>query len=286
MNIPDQPSALKPLKLGFSPCPNDTFIFEALVNKRIDTHGLLFNIIIQDVEELNKLAFNGIPDVTKVSFGAYLHLVKDYVLLNAGAALGRGCGPLLIAREPVKGNLADMVVAIPGESTTANLLLGFAYPEIQHKKVVLFSEIEDAVIHQQADLGLIIHESRFTYANKGLIKIADLGEVWEKRTFSPIPLGGIIAKRSLGMNKLIEISDLIKNSLQFAYAHTTVGKAYIKSLAQETEDAVIQQHIDLYVNNFSLELGAEGKKSVETLFRYAVKAGLIREIPESIFLEE
>ena len=248
-------------------------------------NGLSFDFVIRDVEELNQLAFKGIPDVAKVSFAAYLHLVKDYVLLNAGSALGRGCGPLLIARSTPVTDISKLMVAIPGLNTTANLLLGFAYPELTHKKVMLFSEIEEALLRGEVDLGLIIHESRFTYLQKGLHKVADLGEIWEQRTASPIPLGGIIARRNLGIDRLRLLSELIRRSLEYAYTHPDAGKNYIKSLAQETEDAVIQQHIDLYVNQFSLDLGQEGRQAVTALFQYAVKSGIIEKMPDNIFLD-
>jgi 1,4-dihydroxy-6-naphthoate synthase len=275
---------LKNIKLGFSSCPNDTFIFEALVNKRIDLDDLSFDLTVADVEVLNELAFKGLTDVTKVSFAAYLNLSKDYVLLNSGSALGRGCGPLLIANQEMTGDFSGLTVAIPGIHTTANLLLGFAYPEIVRKEFRLFSDIEDAVLTGEADLGLIIHESRFTYAAKGLVKIADLGEIWENRTGSPIPLGGIIAKRSLGADNILKVNTMIRKSLEFAYHYPEVVKAFVASWAQETEDAVIQQHIDLYVNHFSLDLGDEGKKAVTTLFDYAVKSGLINERPANLFI--
>ncbi|MHC1708253.1 MAG: 1,4-dihydroxy-6-naphthoate synthase [Bacteroidales bacterium] len=273
------------MKLGFSSCPNDTFIFDALVNHKIDTRKLSFEVFVSDVEELNTLAMSSRLDVTKVSYAAYLQLVKDYVLLDSGSALGRGCGPLLIANKAFNGDMSGLTVAIPGLYTTANLLLGFAYPQINRRKVMLFSEIEDAVLNGEVDLGLIIHESRFTYLSKGLMKIADLGEIWEQRTGLPIPLGGIIAKRSLGLEKIILINTLIRQSLEFAYDHPGAANAYIKSLAQETGDAIIQQHIDLYVNTFSLNLGPEGRAAVETLFSYAAGAGLISAIPAEIFLQ-
>lgn len=270
--------------LGFSSCPNDTYIFEALVNHRIESLGYHFDISIADVEALNQLAIQGKLDVSKVSFHTYLQVCEEYILLNAGAALGRGCGPLLIAANPFQPDeLKDKVVAIPGENTTANLLLDVAFPEIGQKKVMLFSAIEEAVLSGKADIGLIIHESRFTYEQKGLLKIADLGECWEKKTGSPVPLGGIIAKRSLGMDNILKISKLIRLSLEYAYAMPTTGWSYIKSLAQETDDAVIRQHIDLYVNEFTLDLGNEGKEAVEALFDYAIKAGIINKRPVKLF---
>ena len=274
------------LKLGFSSCPNDTFIFEAIVNQRIDLKELTFDLTIADVEELNMLAMAGRLDVTKVSFAAYLGLVNDYVLLNAGSALGRGCGPLLISKEPLIGDIDSLSVAIPGVNTTANLLLGFAYPGLVHKKIMLFSEIEDAVLQGIVDMGLIIHESRFTYEQKGLVKVADLGEIWEQKTACPIPLGGIIAKRSLGTETLNLLSNMVRSSLEYAYRNPEEGKPYIKSLAQETDDEVIRQHIDLYVNQYSIALGNEGRKAVKRLFLYAQHSGFIKPVDVEIFLND
>ncbi|MCX6271745.1 MAG: 1,4-dihydroxy-6-naphthoate synthase [Bacteroidetes bacterium] len=275
------------MRLGFSPCPNDTFIFDALVNHRIDGEGFEFEMYIADVEELNKRTLLGVAEVSKVSFHTYLHVYQQYVLLNSGSALGRGCGPLIIGKEDVRGDrLSEKTIAIPGENTTASLLLGFAFPDLKMKEIILFSDIEQAVLDGRTDLGLIIHESRFTYEQKGLKKIADLGEIWEKRTGNPIPLGGIIAKRSLGTAALQKIDRLIRKSLEYSYQYPEEGWPYIKSLAQETDDEVIRQHIGLYVNEFTLDLGTEGKAAVEALFDYAYWAGIIAEKPGDLFLRQ
>lgn len=254
------------LTLGFSPCPNDTFIFDALVNQKIDTEGLTFEPLLEDVETLNQWALEGRLSVTKLSFPAFFQSVQQYVLLNSGSALGKGVGPLLIKNEElVINNVADLTIALPGEHTTANLLFSFAYPDAVNKKFRLFSGIEDAVVQGETDLGVIIHENRFTYQQKGLYKVMDLGEYWEQQMKVPIPLGGIAIKRDLDLALHLTVDRLIRRSLEYAFAHYPVVTDYVKEYAQTMSEAVMRQHIDLYVNNYSLDLGEDGKKAIDTL---------------------
>lgn len=254
------------LTLGFSPCPNDTFIFDAMVNKKIDTKGITFNTRLEDVETLNKLAMQGQLAVTKLSFGVYNKVKDQYELLNSGSALGRGCGPLLIAREPISDeNIKDCKIAIPGENTTANLLFSLAFPEAKKKEIMVFSDIENAVLDGRVDAGVIIHENRFTYQLKGLVKIIDLGEYWENTTGSPIPLGGIFIRKDIPDHIKQEVDQIIHNSLQYSYKHYPVLSSYVTEHAQEMDEKVMRQHIDLYVNDFSLGLGEAGRAAVARL---------------------
>ncbi len=256
------------LTLGFSPCPNDTFIFDALVNQKIDTGGLSFDVVLEDVETLNQWALEGKLDITKLSFPAFFKSVHEYVLLESGSALGKGVGPLLVSKQD---NTAPDVnksrIAIPGINTTANLLLGFAYPEANNKIPLIFSAIEDAVISGETDLGLIIHENRFTYQDKGLHKVLDLGEYWESKNNVPIPLGGIVARRTLGSPLIPQVSLLIRESLSYAFDHYPDVMGYVKDHSQTMSEQVMRQHIDLYVNNYSLQLGDEGRNAIRELYR-------------------
>lgn len=258
----------KKIKLGFSSCPNDTFIFDAMVNSKIDTEGLEFETFIADVEVLNKKAFNEDLDVTKISFAAYMSLLDDYELLNSGSALGENCGPIIIAKEKFELNeLVNKKIAIPGENTTANLLLKISFPEVKNKKELLFSEIEQAVLNGDVDAGLIIHESRFTYKEKGLKKIIDLGEYWESKTKSPTPLGGIIARKKLGKDVINKLNRVMKKSVQYAFDNSEATEDFVRKYAQEMEKEVMYKHIDLYVNDFTLDLGEAGRKAIENLKR-------------------
>ena len=255
------------LTLGFSPCPNDTFIFDALVNHKIDTGGLDFDVVLEDVETLNQWALEEKLDITKLSFPAFFKSAGHYVLLDSGSALGKGVGPLLVctqANEQPEVNSSR--IAIPGFNTTANLLLSFAYPEAKNKTPFIFSGIEEAVINGEADLGLIIHENRFTYLDKGLKKVLDLGEYWETKMKVPIPLGGIAARRTLGSPLTKKVSKLIQESLAYAFAHYPEVTGYVKEHSQTMSELVMRQHIDLYVNNYSLQLGEDGKKAIVELF--------------------
>ena len=254
------------LTFGFSPCPNDTFIFDALVNKKIDTEGFEFDVVLEDVETLNRWSFDGKLDVTKLSYPAYFHNLDKYILLNSGAALGKGVGPLLISKnKELKKRIEDSTIALPGENTTANLLFSFAYPNAKRKKFMIFSSIEDAVINEETDLGVIIHENRFTYHQKGLHKITDLGEFWEEKMNAPIPLGGIAIKRSITAQISKKIESLIKKSIEYAFANYPVISEYVKRHSQEIEESVMRQHIDLYVNDYSLDLGIVGKNTILVL---------------------
>lgn len=254
------------LTLGFSPCPNDTFIFDAMVNRQIDNGGLQFDTKLEDVETLNKWAMQGKLDITKLSFAAGLKLADKYRLLNSGSALGRGCGPLLIAKKDIPlSEVKDLVIAIPGENTTANLLFGIAFPDAVNKKIMVFSDIENAVLNGDADAGVIIHENRFTYQQKGLVKLIDLGEFWEEKTGQPIPLGGIFIRKDIPEEVQLQVDALIHKSLQQAFAKYPALSPYVKDHAQEMDEHVMRQHIDLYVNDFSLDLGKEGWTAIDKL---------------------
>jgi len=256
------------LSLAFSPCPNDTFIFDAMVHHKIDTEGLTFDFSMTDISDLNNLAFSKSVDIIKVSFHAYINLLNDYVLLESGSALGDNVGPLLIARSKVDtDNLKNLMIGIPGENTTANLLLKVLFPEAKNKTSMIFSEIEDALLKEKIDVGLIIHENRFTYEKKGLKKIVDLGELWMEKTSVPIPLGGIIAKRNLGTDTINKLNRVIKRSILFAMDNQESGMDFIKQNASEMEEEVIKKHIELYVNDYSIELGEKGHKAIERLLQ-------------------
>lgn len=276
------------LTLGFSPCPNDCFIFDALIHHKIDTGGLSFEVIMEDVEALNKKAFKGKLAITKLSYHAFAYLTKFYQLLNAGSALGNNCGPLLITKNvdfinnPSKIDSAR--IAIPGKYTTANLLLSLAFPKATLKREMLFSDIEDAVLNGTIDAGLIIHENRFTYEQKGLLKIVDLGEYWETLTGTPIPLGGIVIQRNLPVELKQKVENLLYKSVAYAFANPQSSLPFIKANAQEMNEEVMYKHIDLYVNNYSLDLGTVGKKAIQLLFEKAQALSIINKIEDSVFL--
>ena len=256
------------LTLGFSPCPNDTFIFDALINKKIDTAGFEFEAVLADVETLNQWALEGRLDITKLSFPAFFRSLDNYTLLNAGSAIGKGVGPLLIsdaAHEISDDEINQASVALPGIHTTANLLFTFAYPEATDKKFMIFSAIEDALVNKETDLGVIIHENRFTYQQKGLHKVKDLGEYWEEKMELPIPLGGIAINQSIKRSAALKINELIRQSIGFAFKNYPLIPDYVKQHSQEMNEEVMRQHIDLYVNDFSLDLGDEGKLAIENL---------------------
>ena len=276
-----------PLSLGFSPCPNDCFMFDAIVNRRIDLEGLEFSARLADVEALNKAAFAGDADVTKLSYHAYAFCSRDYVLLDAGSALGRNCGPLLISKRAVsRSEVAGggLKIAIPGKYTTANFLLGLAFPNAQDKTELVFSAIEPALLEDRFDAGLIIHENRFTYAAKGLRKIIDLGEFWEEETGAPIPLGGIVIKRSMPDDVKQRVNRVIRRSVEYAFAHRTASLDYVRAHAQEMSEDVMYRHIDLYVNEYSVDLGKEGRRAVELLFERAAATGIIPPATYGLFL--
>ena len=275
------------LSLAFSSCPNDCFMFDAIVHRRIDLEGLEFSVTLADIEALNHAAFAGEPDVTKISFHAYAYCADRYVLLDAGSALGRNCGPLLISRRPIdraEVERGDLAIAIPGRYTTANLLCGLAFPNARNKSEVVFSEIEPAVLDGRFDAGVIIHENRFTYQARGLQRIVDLGEFWETETGAPIPLGGIVAKRSLPDEVTRAVNRVMRRSVEYAFAHRDASLPYVRAHAQEMSEAVMYQHIDLYVNEYSIDLGADGRRAVEVLLNRAWRIGVVPAVPSALFL--
>jgi 1,4-dihydroxy-6-naphthoate synthase len=273
------------IKIGISPCPNDTFIFEAIYNKRIDLQGLEFDFILEDVEYLNKAAIKGEIEVTKLSYFAFSKITENYQILNSGGALGSNCGPLLVSAQSGYIPDAKSKVAIPGINTTANFLLSLAWPDVQNKHEVMFSSIEESVLSGEYNLGLIIHESRFTYASKGLIKVMDLGMFWEERTKSPIPLGCIAVKRNLSNDLKKKIDTIVRSSVQYAFEHPQDSKQFIKSHSQELSDEVISAHIELYVNDYSINLGTKGRQGVNTFFAELINNNYIRHFDNSIYID-
>lgn len=271
------------LSLGFSSCPNDTFIFDALLHGKIDTEGLTFVPVIEDVESLNHKANQHLLDITKLSYHAYAYLTHQYKLLNAGSALGFGVGPLLISNSKVKIQNSELKVGIPGRLTTANFLLSIAYPELKNRVEMLFSEIEGALLNGEIDLGLIIHENRFTYESKGLKKVRDLGEYWEELSGAAIPLGGIVVSRKFDEATQMKIDRVLRRSIEFAFANRRSSYDFVRAHSQEMSEEVMYKHIDLYVNQYSIDLGEEGIKAIHTLFDKAVEQGVIQNY-ESDFL--
>ena len=285
------------LTLGFSPCPNDTFIFDALIHHKIDTEGLSFEVIFDDVETLNQKALSGMLDITKLSFHAFGHVVGKYALLSAGSALGFGVGPLLICKkehsnkitsalnnQSYKKEVSSLKVGIPGKLTTANFLLGIAYPQLQDKRELIFSGIENALLKEEIDIGLIIHENRFTYQEKGLHCIIDLGSYWEELTQCAIPLGGIVVNRNLPITIQQKLNRILKKSVQYAFDHPKSGLAFIRSHAQEMEESVMYSHIELYVNQYSLDLGEDGRKAIDAMFDKALKLKIIPYFKENLYV--
>ena len=297
------------LTLGFSPCPNDTFIFDALIHHKIDTEGLEFDVFFDDVETLNQKAFKKDLDITKLSFHAFAYAIKDYVLLDAGSALGFGVGPLLISKKSLKElllengakpNIADGVeslivndvkpylshlkIGIPGKFTTANFLLSYVLPDALNKTEIVFSGIEDALVNEEFDLGLIIHENRFTYRQRGLKMIFDLGKLWEQNTGCAIPLGGIVIKRDLPEDVKLKVNRVLRKSVEFAFANPKSSIGFIRQHAQAMDEEVMYKHIELYVNKYSVNLGVEGRKAVQLLFDKASTLGIIPEMNSNIFL--
>ena len=276
------------LHLGFSPCPNDTFIFDAMLHGKIDTEGITFIPVIEDVETLNQKALQQELAITKLSYHAFAHLVDKYILLDAGSALGFGVGPLLISKnkiENIEDKIANLKIGIPGKLTTANFLLNIAFPQAKQKVELVFSEIENALIKEEIDLGLIIHENRFTYAAKGLHKVIDLGSFWEQKTGSAIPLGGIVMSRTYDKQTLDKVNRIMASSVEFAMKNPLSSAAFVKQHAQEMEESVMVKHIQLYVNKYSLNLGVEGRKAVSTLLDSAVAQGLILPLTNNIFID-
>lgn len=272
--------------IGFSPCPNDTFIFDALLQGKVDTEGLTFEAVMEDVEALNRRAFAGELSVTKLSYHAFAHLTNRYALLDAGSALGNNCGPLLIAREPMDETAVNAArIAIPGKMTTANFLLSLAFPQAQNKSEVIFSDIEQSVLRGETEAGLIIHENRFTYQQKGLVKILDLGEYWETSTGLPIPLGGIVVRRDLPQEIQQKMNRVMRRSVEYAFANIQDVMPFVRLHAQEMEESVMRAHIDLYVTQRTVDLGPDGRAAVRQMFRIARERGVLPAYREDFFVE-
>jgi 5,8-dihydroxy-2-naphthoate synthase len=275
------------LTLGFSPCPNDCFMFDAIVNRRIDLEGLELVPQLADVESLNAAALAGQAQITKLSYHAFAYVAQRYVLLDAGSALGSNCGPILISNRaisPQEVAVGDLRIAIPGKYTTANFLLGIAFPAARNKFELVFSEIEGALLRDEYDAGLIIHENRFTYEEKGLRKIVDLGEFWERETGAPIPLGGIAVSRQLPDEVKHAVNRVVRRSVEYAFAHRDASLPFVRKHAQEMNDDVMYRHIDLYVNEYSIDLGSDGRRAVEILFERARATGIVPNGPAQLFL--
>lgn len=254
---------MKPLRLSISPCPNDTFMFDGIVNGRVDCEGLAFEVEFHDIEELNAGVQQALPDVSKISCAVLPAITENYRLLDSGAALGRGNGPLLVRRKGERGELKHILV--PGEHTTANALIGRLFPEIEVRTPMLFSEIAAAVERGEADGGVLIHEGRFVYARRQLELVADLGLEWEARTQLPLPLGGIVVRRNLPEDVQQRVERVLRRSIEYAFANPMTSREFVKQHAQELEDDVIDKHISLFVNDFSLSLGEEGRQAMEAL---------------------
>jgi 1,4-dihydroxy-6-naphthoate synthase len=273
------------LTLGFSPCPNDTFIFDAMVHGRIDTEGLEFDYFLADVEELNRKALTSAVDITKISYHAYAYVAQNYLILDSGSALGHRNGPLLISKRLIsQSDLAHLRIAIPGKYTTANLLFSIAWPDALNKIEYLFSGIVDALMKDEVDAGLIIHETRFTYYKKGLYKVADMGEYWEKLTGLPIPLGAIVINRNIPDDIALKVNRILQRSLEYAYKDSFASYDFVSGNAKEMDSTVMNNHIKLFVNDYTLNLGKKGKEAINTLFRIANEKGVIPALPERIFL--
>ena len=272
------------LKIGFSPCPNDTFIFDALVNQKMDTGNLHFEPVLEDVQTLNQWALEGKLPVTKLSYGV-LPLVTDrYKLLNSGSALGSGVGPLLIAKDMLNAqDVNQQTIAIPGKNTTAHLLFSLAFPAAGRKEFLRYDEVENFVLEGKG-LGVIIHENRFTYEAKGLKKIMDLGTYWEQTVGTAIPLGGIVIDKNLPLDVQKQTENLIKQSTALSFEHYPKLSEFITKNAQEMSEDVMRKHINLYVNDFTLQLGEEGKKAVRALMQVYATLNNGKAIPNDFFI--
>jgi len=273
------------LPIGYSPCPNDTFIFDAMVHGKIDTEGLFFDPMLADVEELNHLAFAKTYPITKLSYHAYAHLQNDYRLLDAGSALGEGIGPLLISLSPLSSKqVSEASIAIPGKFTTAAFLFRLAYPETTALKPYIFNEIETAIANRSVDAGVIIHENRFTYAERGFELIQDLGAFWETETQLPIPLGGIVVRRDLPLEVQERIGRVLRRSVDYAMENPTSSAAYVATHAQEMSEEIQYKHIKTYVNEYSVSLGERGRAAVKGMFEMAVQKGIIETVRKDLFV--
>lgn len=272
------------LTLGFSPCPNDTFIFDAMVHGRIDTEGLVFDYSLADVDELNRKAMAGEFDISKISYHAYAYVSSDYLILDSGSALGFRNGPLLIAkRKMTDEEIIRSTIAIPGEMTTANLLFSIAWPGAENKRVYLFSDIERALIDDEVDAGLIIHETRFSYSDKGLIMLADMGDYWENLTGMPVPLGAVAIKRKYEGDIALKVNRVLKRSIEYAFTDSLASYSFVYENAKGTDSTTINRHIRLYVNEFTSDLGSLGRDAVNRLFSVALEKGVIPSLPSKIF---
>ena len=282
------------LSLAYSPCPNDTFAFHAMVHSLIDCEGLSFDVTLLDIEELNRSAAKGVYDICKMSYSAFFNYSQNYAMLRCGSALGYNNGPLLVARgdsplfsvgEDKRGKaLPKLVAAIPGELTTAALLLKIAFPEISHTVPILFSEIESRVINREYDLGLLIHETRFTYESRGLRLVSDLGEYWHRRFSLPVPLGGVAVKRSLEDECAKKIGRVLKRSIEFAIKKPGISRDYINCYAKESEEGVQRRHIEMFVNRYSLDVSEDGERAVRTMFNMAADAYSLENSGNNLFI--
>ncbi len=273
------------LSLGFSTCPNDTFIFDAMIHKKVDTEGLDFDVVLADVEELNRNAFTGNIDITKLSYHAYAYIANNYKLLTSGSALGYRNGPLLISKHKIEpSDLKNARIAIPGKFTTANMLFSIAWPDAKNKTEYLFSDIEKALLNDESDAGLIIHETRFTYQKKGLLKIEDMGEYWQHLTGMPIPLGAIVINRKIPEDIALKVNRIVRRSLEYAYHDSFACYDFVSKNAKEMDSTVMNNHIKLYVNEFSLDLGKKGRAAISKLFEIASEKDVIPQLPAKIFL--
>ena len=273
------------LTLGFSPCPNDTFIFDAMVHGRIDTEGLEFDFFLADVEDLNTKALASAVDITKISYHAFAYVARNYLILDAGSALGFRNGPLLISKLRIGiSELPGLRIAIPGRYTTANLLFSIAWPDVTNKTEYLFSKIEEALLRDEVDVGLIIHETRFTYYKRGLHKLADMGEYWETLTGLPIPLGAIVIKRNIPDDIALKVNRVVRRSLEYAYKDSFASYDFVSGNAREMDSTVMNNHIKLFVNEYTLNLGNKGREAIVELFRIAEENGVIPSLPDRIFL--
>lgn len=257
------------LSLSISPCPNDTFMFDAMLNGRIDTEGLRFEVTFNDIEELNGRLMRGgslRPDISKASYALLPSIAKEYGALCSGSALGRANGPLLVAADPsINTDNPKMRIAVPGLHTTANMLLSTLYPHLTDKRPYLFSEIAEAVASGECDAGVLIHEGRFVFRRYGLSLLSDLGADWEQTTGMPLPLGVIVADRTLPDSIAEKADRVLKRSIEYAFAHPAESLPFIKTHAREMDDEVIAKHIELFVNEYSLDIGMEGAAAVERL---------------------
>jgi 1,4-dihydroxy-6-naphthoate synthase len=275
------------LSLGISSCPNDTFIFDALIHGKVDNEGLTFDVCMTDVEDLNRKAAERSIQITKLSFHAFSYVSENYTLLNSGSALGRKNGPLLISKNVRNTeDINALRIAIPGKYTTANLLFSIFFPEALHKQEFIFSDIEGALLNNEADAGVIIHENRFTFEKRGLVKLADLGDLWESKTGFPIPLGGIAVDNSLPLSIQQKVDRVLKRSVRYAIEFPDSSADFVKKNARELEMDIIRKHIELYVNNFTEDLGETGKEAIRVLYQIAGEKRVIPVLSGNYFLKQ